>query len=406
MILNTEILKKIDPKYLDTKYYLVILILPIFFTLTDGLFDRKVVDLSGARDFLTKPFPISFFMLTIINFCLFFLNFNKKFILYSFYIFFFLFFTYFLNLIFFERESLKNLIYFLQFLYPISYLISGLLLNINIKKNLYFFLIPIVTIQVCQILVTLSTGYILLRDNIIFFTLHQNLQYTNPTLIFLNFFFIFFLDIKKKQIPFYLVNVLSAFLSFNFSSIFLIIIGSIILFRSQIKLIFNSLIFLSLLIFMFSNIELNSKYKEFQHEANFKSQTLHDLVNGKLPQNIKDRIIIYKDFVNEEYTLKNIFLGKDNVKTYTKYHGLHNYLFNIFYLFGVFPLVLIVFLFFYFFKIFITKTDNNEKFKMSFFLFFIVLENIFKSAAMQPYPGSIIYFLLGYYLKKYNENLK
>ena len=87
MIFNTEILKKIDPKYLDTKYYLVILILPIFFTFAEGLHDVERVDLTFSRDIFTKPFPISFFYLTIVNIYLYFSNLNKKFIIYSFCIF-------------------------------------------------------------------------------------------------------------------------------------------------------------------------------------------------------------------------------------------------------------------------------------------------------------------------------
>lgn len=400
-----SLIKYIKQK-IDSKYYFVILILPIFFTLAGGIYSDKVVDVSGSRDIFNKPFPIGFFLLTLINIYLYFSNLKKKIIIFFCSILISIFLTYLINLIIFDRISLKNLTYVFQFLYPATFLISGLLLNINIKKNLYFFLIPIASIQITQILVTLLTGYILLRDNIILFTLHQNLQYTNPTLIFLNFFFIFFFDNKKKQIPFCIINILSALLSFNFSSISLIIIGSIILFRYNLKLIFYVLIFLSLLIFMFSNIKLAKTYKEFQHEAHFKSKTLNDIVNGKIPQNIKDRIVIYKEFYNEEFSSKNIFFGKDNVKIYSKYYGLHNYLINIFYLFGVFPLVLILILFFYFFKIFITETDSNEKYRIGFLLYFIILENFFKSAAMQPYPGSIIYFLLGYYLKKNIKNLK
>lgn len=400
------LVNKINYKELIEKLTPFIIILPIFFSINHGLYNDDLIDTSGHRNIFLKPFPLSFYLLIPLFF--YYYSFKKINIIYSIFIL-TLFFIFFLNITYFGYTNNK-ISYFLQIIYPTAGIIIGL--NQKQLNNLKYVFIIIFFIIILNLLITFSTGYILLRSNLIVFTIYQNLQYVSSMLVSLSFVVLltnekFFS--KKNELIFTSVITFYAICSFNFSNLIICLFGLIIYFYKNYKSITICFLIISFTmgcIFFSSKVKLSDQDQKYQYNRNFKTKQLNQLMSGELPNNIKVRLEIYKEFFRKEFELKEFLIGKRNLSFLIENKSTHNIFLDYLLINGIFlPIV--------FFVVFLYLQISNLKFKKNkffysilFFSFAILIENIFKVSMRQPYTGLIIFYLIGVFLKEFQNYQK
>lgn len=217
---------------------------------------------------------------------------------------------------------------------------------------------------------------------------------------------------KKNELIFISVITLYAICSFNFSNLIICLFGLIIYFYKNYKSIticFLIVSFTMSCIFFSSKLKLSDQDQKYQYNRSFKTKQLNQLMSGKLPNNIKVRLEIYKEFFRQEFELKEFLVGKRNLSFLKKNKSTHNIFLDYLLINGIFlPIV--------FFVVFLYLQISNLKFKKNkffysilFFSFAILIENIFKVSMKQPYTGLIIFYFIGIFLKElqnYQKDIK
>ena len=380
-----------------------ILILPIFFSLKNGIYNENLIDTSGHRILFEKNFPISIFI-TLTSFFYFRRNiFYSKLLLIFFLTSVIIFFT---NSFIFNF-SLNKFIYFLQITIPISILITGLnIKNINFKLIylVIFFLI------VFQILVTASTGYFVLRSNLIFFTIYQNLQYVTSIIVSIGFIIILDKENKLnfiKEFLFLGLLFLYAVMSLNFSTILIYIFGLslYLILKKKIKFVKIILIVTGIFfsLFLISQINLDKEVSKFQHDRSFKTKQLNNLMKFKMPNNIQQRLIIYDEFFNQNFKISEIIFGKKDLNFFKKYKSSHNIFLDYLLINGIFFSIAIFLLIIYLAILNFQNYSNRFFLSIILFIFALMMENLFKVALRQPYSGLISFFYLGFFISFLNQ---
>ena len=383
----------------NIKNYLILCIfIPIFFTINDGFYNANLIDTSGSLDLFTKPLPISVILCPVILLLSFKNNnINSK----IFFLFLILVSSIFiLNISFLEFNSIK-LKYFLQMIFPIS----GLFIGFNSEKiNLKILFYFITVFIVFQLGVTLLSGYILIRANLIFFTVYQNLQYVSTTIIIIGFIIVLSKEnkiSKTQENLFIILLTIYASLSFGFSNLIIYFFGISVffLFKRKVKLKYFLFIILSFFLILnsISKINLKSNVNKFQHDRSYKPKQIDKILNLEIPNNIQVRINILMDFFEQKFKIEEIFIGKKNLNFFLQHNSSHNYFLDTLLINGIFfPIIVMILIFCL--LIYNCRRNNNIFFlSIFFFIFAILIENSFKVAMRQPYSGLITYFFLGYF---------
>ena len=382
-------------------YYLYFLffVFPIFINI-NGIYSDKIINVTN--DLLLKPIPINFYVISL--FSLFYLikNFRDPFI-YKFILINTILFILAISQSFIQSWELNKWILFFQCILPYLGLIVGfyffnfLKIKFFLNFNFYFLFF----FMLFQIALTLISGYIVLRANLVFFTIYQNIQYVSSVLVFLTIFSIFlgnFYFSKKKILILFLISFIYSLMSTNLSTIGIWIFGFIFYFFifDKKKLIILPIIYICLLIF--SNISLDYKKTEYQHDWSFRFEQLNKILTFQTPTNISERFKIYNNFFEQKHSLKSIFFGDKNIDLIEKHGSSHNIFIDYYYLFGLVPVILIVYLLAKYFILSISK----GKFCFSIysvFISYIFFENFFKVALRQPYSGIMSFFIFGLIIK-------
>ena len=137
-----------------------------------------------------------------------------------------------------------------------------------------------------------------------------------------------------------------------------------------------------------------------------------DLLNEK--GSLFERKLIWQEYLKslKEKQLIEILSPNFDTTLKKKYGSSHNYFINILFDFGLISLALVIFSYIYLFKKIIFKNiDKIFKYKNQLLIFgFLMASNFFKVPLIQPFPGIIMFFFLGYFYslllnnsEKYNK---
>lgn len=393
-------MQKVNNKYF---IFILLLILPIFFSLGDGLyvgqnFQRKKI--------LELPIPISFFNLIVVSVIIIFNNIKK------YYIFFnekivqtyliSLFLILFINIFYLNIEYQKIFI-LAQFFLPLLGLFAG-----------YFFFEKIFFLAVYRILFIFFSihlffsflqGKIFLVPNLFFFEIYQNFQYVNTTLVFLACISLMIIREQICRINFFLFICLTFFYSFfcySFNSVIIFLVGLFLLLKinfknNRVKYLFFFLLFFSLFFFTYQKIETLLEPKNFISEKNINYidnyQKFKKILNFNMPESIRLRFHIFNTYIRDIAENNTFFFGSRSLDLDEEYNGAHNLFIDSVYKFGFLLFIPFFYLFISIFLLIIKEVNPKKKKILIFFLLFILLENFFKVSLKQPYSGIISYYI-------------
>lgn len=388
------------------KFFIFFLILPIFIQISDGIYHQE--NLRSVRSLFYHPFPISFFIVPI--FIIIFYK-NLYFIKDDiFWLLVFIFITILLFSSFSENVFFDKIIMLLQFFFVwLGYFIGK---SNKVKIDFYFIGKVLFSIIIIHLLYTFLNNKLILLEDFVFFSIYQNIQYVNTSLIFLGSLSIinfFYKRGHKLTTALSLILLLYAFLSYSLNSIILAVANFIFfqfyfIFKNKIEIKFFSILCLLLLsvilIFKFTDLK-NERF--ITKDKNFIENKLKidEILKGKLPDNITQRYKIWSHYYNYfESNPKALITGSDNLSLNKKYQSAHNFFLEGIYRFGILITIPYFFLLIYLIKSFITYRKNFEiRMSLVFLMIYLFLENSFKISIIQPYSGLISFFMIGYFNK-------
>ena len=385
---------------IKSTFFLILLILPIFFQIGHGIFNGTILQ----KNIYNIPLPVSIFSVVIILFYYLITNFkkflyflkNKLLIIYFISFIILLFVNFFLH-----SNNQEKIIYLFQFFLPVLSLPIGFF---YFEKNFFFIIYKIIFyFFILHLLFSLLNGKAFLINDMFFFSIYQNLQYVNSTLIFLALFslLVIYKDLKKIQIIFFItLTFLYSFYAYSLSSLTLFFLGFFLmieknLIQNPIKYIFIILfLVISLITINFVNKSLSQE--KFSTNSNYylNSKKIDDILNLKVPQNIILRLEIYQKYL-VNFDQKKLFFGSKEYSLDKSYSSAHNIIIDAIYKFGILLAIPFLYLFFFIFYKFFSEQNIYKKKLLLFLIFFLILENMFKVSLKQPYPGLISYYIIG-----------
>lgn len=385
---------------IKSTFFLIFLILPIFFQIGHGIFNGTILQ----KNIYNIPLPVSIFSVVIFLFYYLITNFKKFFYFFKnkLLIIYFISFVILLFVNFFlHSNNQEKIIYLFQFFLPVLSLPIGFF---YFKKNFFFIIYKIIFyFFILHLLFSLLNGKAFLVDNMFFFSIYQNLQYVNSTLIFLALFslLVIYKDLKKIQIIFFITLIfLYSFYAYSLSSLALFFLGIFLMIEKN--LIQNPIKYICIILFLIiSLIAINFVNKSLSQEkfsgnANYylNSKKIDDILNLKVPQNIILRLEIYQKYL-VNFDQKKLFFGNKEYSLDKSYSSAHNIIIDAVYKFGILLAIPFLYLFFFIFYKFFSEQNIYKKKLLLFLIFFLFLENMFKVSLKQPYPGLISYYIIG-----------
>ena len=393
--------------------FVIFLVLPVFFQLKNNIYTGQDII---SKDLYFLPIPISFLSLFFFLILVQSNNFNLTNILKekSVIVFLLCFFFIFAYQVFNYGLKSFKIIYLIQFYLPIL----GFLLGYFYYKPIFFFILYRVLLFFFLVHLSISfiSGKFILVENLYFFSIYQNFQYVNTTLIFLSVLTLIFIKdnvSKSSFLFFYFVSFFYSIFSYSLNSIFIYLIGTLIVFSNfYFAKKKNIILFIiSIVIFFFSFASIKNEFSNFSFKGSDKknhylnTKKIDDILSFSMPQNINLRLEIWKIYLQEINKNKQILItGSKNFDLDKKYGSAHNLFLDIIYKFGL----ILTIPFFYLFYVIISKVFHEKKmYKKKIIiitLIFIVLENFFKVSLKQPYSGYLTYYILSIILLNKNFN--
>lgn len=385
---------------IKSTFFLILLIIPIFFQIDHGIFNGVILQ----KNIYSIPIPVSIFSIIIV--LTYFLISNFKSFLYflknNLIIVYVLSFLTILTVNFFLYGSNFNkIIYLFQFFLPALSLPVG---YFYFKKKFFFTIYKIIfCFFLLHLFFSIINGKAFLVDNIFFFTVYQNFQYVNSTLVFLALFSLLIIheDLKKIQLIFFIIlTFFYSFYAYSLSSLILFFLGILLIIKkknlqSWIKCSFIFSFFIILIIII---ISFNKNFSKEKFSANnnyyLNTKKIEDIYNFKLPQNIILRFEIYQKYL-ATFNQKKLFFGNKEYILDKNFSSAHNIILDAAYKFGILLAIPFFYLFLYIFYKFFSEKNIYKKKLLFFLIFFLFLENMFKVSLKQPYPGFISYYLIG-----------
>lgn len=407
-LFNTSALKKLDRWVLPGLAFT--LFLPLFFQMSGGVYQEKLVSFSSEGKLALLPIPISVLAcyagIVILG------RYTKARL--SLIVVFFLFMGMLLtSLVLAELtdvEAKSKLILLVQYILPVFALVLGQQYGLKdgavfwLAKVLFFILIIIVPVE---LLSTVSKGLGFLSPSVYLFSIYQHMQYV--PVIFAGGFIIALYALSEE--PSYrrglllLSAVMGWYVSFSFSTLacLLLVVGTLVFFARSMLLRRNvwqcalAMLFVSLgiaisLVFLVNGELLRQKFGSDGSDESGGALYLNNLV---------ERSVYWKFYLSEIFdNFRSFWLGHVKAPDRSQFPSAHNYYLDFIYNFGflaVLPLLgLVAFTVYSAIRNTLRIWASSQILGMvGVVLFLLLADNMMKVGMRQPYPGIITFFLWG-----------
>ncbi len=402
-----------------------VLFFPLFFQMSGGIYQGKLVNFSSEGKLALLPIPISVLAcyagIVILG------GYTKARL--SLIVVFFLFMgMLFTSLVLAENtgvEAKSKLILLVQYMLPVFALVLGQQYGLKrdaisyAAKVLFFMLFIIVPLE---LLSTLTKGLGLLSPSLYFFSIYQHMQYVPVVLVggFVIALFSLSDEVGYRRGLLLLSGVMGWYVSFSFSMLacVLLVVGTLSFFirnlqlrrniwESSLVVLFAGLGITLSLVFLVSGDLLRAKFGVGLQEGEPPGGLLGGLggfVDSDRVVHLNNRAerLVYWDFYVSEIfdDFRSFWLGHVNVPDRNKFPSAHNYYLDFIYNFGflaILPLIGLLALTTYFavrncLRIWASSEVLGV---MGVVLFFLFVDNMLKVGMRQPYPGIVTFFLWG-----------
>lgn len=429
---------------------LCVFIFPLFFQLSGQVFTEEGFNFDSKGSLLQLPIPIAAVTCFVAIALLVRIEKNHFGVGFIFSVFMLMMFSALMTTPMQNEQNIDKYILLVQFLLPMFGMVLGQLYlepkndYLKFEAVALYVLLLIIPLQVASML---SSGLAILAPSLFWFSLYQHLQYL--PVIFVSLYFLAAISVFENKILRYLIIFLAPWVGVYVAAslsmatvalmLILLLISTVILItRRYIK---SSLLWAVLLagsfFLYYPNVQEEATYAEkFTTNSNLygsglaRSEVVDDRLTMEeyaqyikrtkekyadhavyryLPNNIKERFI-YWDYYSEGI-LENqttFVFGHLERPHRDLYPSAHNYYMDLAYHFGVLSLLPFAYLFLQIVSkgihlIWQKKMTGETLVLLTIVLFFILIDNMIKVSFRQPYPGMIMFFLLGKLITQYSS---